>query len=67
MLTFPQRSVLAIGEAMIEMAPVGDGLYRRAYAGDTFNTVWHMAQLLDGAASSGFGAPMHLLLVRNPG
>ena len=30
MLIFPPKSVLAIGEAMIEMAPVGDGLYRRA-------------------------------------
>ena len=36
------------------MAPVGEGLYRRGYAGDTFNTVWHMAQLLGDAARAGF-------------
>ena len=39
---------------MLELAPVGDGLYRRSYAGDTFNTVWHMAQLLGSASSAGF-------------
>lgn len=38
--------VIAIGEAMVEMAPVGPGLYHRAFAGDSFNTIWHMAQLL---------------------
>jgi 2-dehydro-3-deoxygluconokinase len=42
------RKVLAIGEAMLEMAPVGDHLYRQAFAEDTFNTAWHMAQLLIG-------------------
>ncbi len=30
----------AIGECMIELAPAGDGLYRRGFAGDTFNTAW---------------------------
>ena len=54
MLTFPAGRIVAIGEAMVEMAPVGEGLYRRGYAGDTFNTVWHMAQLLGNAARSGF-------------
>ena len=54
MLTFPAGRIVAIGEAMVEMAPVGEGLYRRGYAGDTFNTVWHMAQLLGDAARSGF-------------
>ncbi len=54
MLTFPAGRIVAIGEAMVEMAPVGEGLYRRGYAGDTFNTVWHMAQLLGDATRSGF-------------
>jgi 2-dehydro-3-deoxygluconokinase len=54
MLTFATRRVVAIGEAMVEMAPVGDGLYRRGFAGDTFNTGWHMAQLLGDAACVGF-------------
>lgn len=43
-MKLPEGPVLAIGEAMVEMAPV-DGLYRRGFAGDTFNTVWHLAQL----------------------
>lgn len=41
-----RAGVRAIGEAMVEMAPVGEGLYRRGFAGDTFNTVWHMAHML---------------------
>ena len=52
-MRFTARSVRAIGEAMIEMAPVGDGLYRRGFAGDTFNTAWHMAQWLGSAAEVG--------------
>lgn len=47
------RSVRAIGEAMVEMAPVGDGLYRRGFAGDTFNTAWHMARWLGPGAEVG--------------
>ena len=54
MLKFSTRNVVAIGEAMLELAPVGDGLYRLGYAGDTFNTAWHMAQLLIGTAKVGF-------------
>jgi 2-dehydro-3-deoxygluconokinase len=50
----PRRSVVAIGEAMLEMAPVGGGLYAKAFAGDTFNTVWHMAQLLGSNAAVGY-------------
>jgi 2-dehydro-3-deoxygluconokinase len=39
---------------MIEMAPLGAGTYRRGFAGDTFNTAWHMAQILGARASVGF-------------
>jgi 2-dehydro-3-deoxygluconokinase len=39
---------------MVELAPVGDGLYRRAFAGDTYNTVWHIAQVLGSRAEVGF-------------
>lgn len=46
--------LLCIGEAMVEMAPVGDALYQRGFAGDTFNTAWHMAQLLGDRAEVGF-------------
>lgn len=54
MLTFPNRTVVAIGEAMIELAPVDGGLYRKGFAGDTFNTAWHMAQVLGTRAKVGF-------------
>ena len=54
MLRIRAQKVVAIGEAMVEMAPVGGSLYRRGYAGDTFNTIWHMAQLLGDAARAGF-------------
>ena len=45
---------IAIGEAMVEMAPVEGGLYRRGHAGDTYNTAWHMAQVLAGHGRVGF-------------
>lgn len=52
-MRFANTSVRAIGEAMVEMAPVGNGLYRRGFAGDTFNTAWHMAQWLGPVAQVG--------------
>ena len=45
MLTFRSAKTMAIGEAMIEMSWVGDKAYRRSFAGDTFNTAWHMSQI----------------------
>lgn len=54
MLSFPTNRVVSIGEAMVELAPEADGLYRQGFAGDTFNTVWHMGQLLAGRAEAGF-------------
>jgi 2-dehydro-3-deoxygluconokinase len=54
MLDFKSVQTVAVGEAMVELAPVGDGQYRRGFAGDTFNTAWHMAQALLGRASVGF-------------
>lgn len=54
MLTFPTPRAVAIGEAMIELAPLGAGSYARGFAGDTFNTIWHMGQILGDAAQTGF-------------
>lgn len=54
MLDFKSRKALAVGEAMVELAPVGGGHYRRGFAGDTFNTAWHMARALAGRAPVGF-------------
>jgi 2-dehydro-3-deoxygluconokinase len=41
-----QPRILAIGEAMIEFAPAGDGLFKRGFAGDTLNTAWYLRALL---------------------
>ncbi len=54
MLTFKNTKAVATGEAMIEMAPIGEGQYRRSFAGDTFNTAWHMARALGARAEVGF-------------
>jgi 2-dehydro-3-deoxygluconokinase len=38
--------VASIGECMVEMAPAAEaGLFRMAYAGDTFNTAWYLKRL----------------------
>jgi 2-dehydro-3-deoxygluconokinase len=54
MIKFVNKTALAVGEAMVEMAPTEGGLYRRGFAGDTFNTAWHMAQALGHQAHVGF-------------
>ena len=53
-MDFRFTKVVAIGEAMIEMAVIGDDTYRRSFAGDTFNTAWHMAQILGTPGQVGF-------------
>lgn len=37
--------IVGVGEAMVEFAPVEDGRYARAFAGDTLNTLWYLARL----------------------
>ncbi len=54
MLNFKSLNTVAVGEAMVELAPVGGGHYQRGFAGDTFNTAWHMAQILGPRAKVGF-------------
>ncbi len=39
-------AVIGVGEAMVEFAPVEGGLYRRGFAGDTFNTCWYLRRLV---------------------
>lgn len=53
-MTAKTPRIVTIGEAMVEFAPVTDGLFHKAFAGDTFNTAWHMAQLLRSRANVGF-------------
>jgi 2-dehydro-3-deoxygluconokinase len=39
--------IVAIGECMVEMAPVTtEGQFRLGYAGDTLNTAWYLRRLL---------------------
>ncbi|MBP7002695.1 sugar kinase [Amaricoccus sp.] len=40
----------SIGECMVELSSAGDGLYRRGFAGDTFNTAWTLRGLTDPGA-----------------
>ncbi len=40
------KSLLSIGECMVELSPDGMGKLDLGFAGDTFNTVWYMRQLL---------------------
>ena len=39
-------SFLALGECMVELAQTDGNLYRRGFAGDTFNTAWYARRLL---------------------
>ena len=40
------KTLLAIGECMVELAAVDDGLFRQGFAGDTFNTAWYARRAL---------------------
>lgn len=54
MTSFASRRAISIGEAMVELAPAGTDMFRRGFAGDTYNTIWHIAQLLGPTADCGF-------------
>jgi 2-dehydro-3-deoxygluconokinase len=41
--------IVGVGEAMVEFAPVRDGLFKRGFAGDTLNTSWYLRRLLPEA------------------
>jgi len=40
------RTVLGIGECMVELSPDSPGLWRQGYAGDVLNTLWYMRACL---------------------
>jgi 2-dehydro-3-deoxygluconokinase len=42
------RRMVAIGEAMVEMAPLASGEYRMGFAGDTLNTAWYARKVFPG-------------------
>jgi 2-dehydro-3-deoxygluconokinase len=50
------KSLLCVGECMVELAPTADGTYVRGFAGDTFNTAWYARRLLPGEWTVGFGS-----------
>lgn len=40
------RRILSIGECMVELSQAGQGLLRKGFAGDTFNTAWYLRAAL---------------------
>ncbi len=40
--------VLSIGEVMLEMSDVGEGLYKKGFAGDTFNVAHYLSVVTEG-------------------
>ncbi len=42
-------AIIGVGEALVEFAPVGDGLYAKGFAGDTLNTCWYLRRLVGAA------------------
>lgn len=48
------HALLSIGECMVELSPAGDGSYRRAFAGDTFNMLWHARRALPATVQTGY-------------
>lgn len=49
-----KRRLLAIGEAMVEMAPDGAGHYAMGFAGDTLNTAWYVRRALPPSHEVGY-------------
>jgi 2-dehydro-3-deoxygluconokinase len=48
------RTIVGVGEAMVEFAPIGENVYRRGFAGDTLNTCWHIARIVGDHAKVGY-------------
>ncbi len=42
-----QNVFVGIGECMVELSQAADGLLRKSYAGDVFNTLWYARAALD--------------------
>ena len=40
----PSLKAVCIGECMVELSPAGDGLFRQAFAGDSYNTATYLAR-----------------------
>ena len=48
------RRFLAIGECMVELADAGGGMFRRGFAGDTFNAAWYARRRLPAEWEVGY-------------
>ncbi len=61
--------VVALGECMIEFAPAGEGLFRRACAGDSFNSAVYLARQFSPAIAvsymTGLGEDASSALIRH--
>jgi 2-dehydro-3-deoxygluconokinase len=45
-MVLPSKTLLCIGECMVEMSPRGDGAFHQGFAGDVFNTAWYARKLM---------------------
>ncbi|OSP55991.1 sugar kinase [Pseudoruegeria sp. SK021] len=50
-----RKSLLTLGECMVELAPQQDGAFRMGFAGDTFNTAWYARRQLGADWAVAFG------------
>ena len=50
------KSLLCLGECMVELAPAANGDYKRGFAGDTFNTAWYARRLLPDGWAVAYGS-----------
>ena len=48
------KSLLGIGECMIELSSINDSLWQQSFAGDVFNTLWYAKALAKEDASINF-------------
>ena len=48
------KSLLGIGECMIELSSEGDQLWRQGFAGDVFNTLWYARALMETDSQAAF-------------
>ncbi|WP_430474415.1 sugar kinase [Thalassospira lucentensis] len=48
------RSILLIGECMIELSPLQGGEFKSGFAGDTFNTAWYLRRKMRDAWNVGY-------------
>lgn len=48
------KSLLGIGECMIELSSMQDNLWQQNFAGDVFNTLWYAKALVEEDVSIGF-------------